>query len=405
LGEYYPFLDTGAATPVTESPPVRTERLASAAERGQDRVIERNIGGCMTDDTVRGRFVWHDLLTPNSEGAHEFYGKAVGWQTQAWEQDGSYLMFAGPSGPIGGTVETRATAPQWLPYISTADVDATVEAATRLGAQVQTPATALPNGGRFAALIDPQGAPFGIHASTAEPAPETSPQPGEFSWHELSTSVAPSIAFGFYAALFDWDEISQHDMGPMGPYLIFGRNGKQLGGMFDKGSTGKPGSAYWLGYVSVTDLDATVAQAKAARGSLLHGPMDVPGGDRIAQLMDPHGAFFALHMAATATKAPAQPAAKPPKAAKPAAPKQAAPKPAAPKPAAPKPAAKKPPAKKAPARRSAPKKRPVKKAAAKKKPAKKTPRKTVKKTKPKPKTKVKAKRKTKTKAKARKGRR
>jgi predicted enzyme related to lactoylglutathione lyase len=342
---------------------VRTERLASAAERGQDRVIERNIGGCMTDDTVRGRFVWHDLLTPNSEGAHEFYGKAVGWQTQAWEQDGSYLMFAGPSGPIGGTVETRATAPQWLPYISTADVDATVEAATRLGAQVQTPATALPNGGRFAALIDPQGAPFGIHASTAEPAPETSPQPGEFSWHELSTSVAPSIAFGFYAALFDWDEISQHDMGPMGPYLIFGRNGKQLGGMFDKGSTGKPGSAYWLGYVSVTDLDATVAQAKAARGSLLHGPMDVPGGDRIAQLMDPHGAFFALHMAATATKAPA--------------------------------------------RRSAPKKRPVKKAAAKKKPAKKTPRKTVKKTKPKPKTKVKAKakRKTKTKAKARKGRR
>jgi predicted enzyme related to lactoylglutathione lyase len=365
----------------------------------------------MADDTVRGRFVWHDLLTPNSAGAHEFYGKAVGWRTQAWEQDGTYLMFAGPSGPIGGTVETRATAPQWLPYISTADVDATVEAATRLGAQVQTPATALPNGGRFAALIDPQGAPFGIHASSAEPAPETAPQPGEFSWHELSTSVAPSIAFGFYAALFDWDEITQHDMGAMGPYLVFGRNGKQLGGMFDKGSAGKPGSAYWLGYVSVTDLDATVAQAKAARGSLLHGPMDVPGGDRIAQLMDPHGAFFALHMAAGATKAPAQPAAKPPKAAKPAPPKPAAAKPAAklapPKPATKKPAAKKPSAKKAAARKPAPKKRPAKKAAAKKKPAprkaakkkakaKKPPRKLVKKTKPKPKAKAKAKAKAKT---------
>jgi predicted enzyme related to lactoylglutathione lyase len=355
----------------------------------------------MTDDTIRGRFVWHDLLTPNSAGAHEFYAKAVGWQTQAWEQDGSYLMFAGPSGPIGGTVETRATAPQWLPYISTADVDATVEAATRLGAQVQTPATALPNGGRFAALIDPQGAPFGIHASSAEPAPEAAPQPGEFSWHELSTSVAPSIAFGFYAALFDWDEISQHDMDPMGMYLIFGRNGKQLGGMFDKGSAGKPGSAYWLGYVSVTDLDATVAQAKAARGSLLHGPMDVPGGDRIAQLMDPHGAFFALHMAAAASKAPARPAAKPPKAAKPPVPKQAAPKQAAPKPAA-----KKPPAKKAPARKSAPKKRRAKKAATKKKPAprkaatkkptaQKAPRKVIKKTKPKPKPKAKAKAKAK----------
>ena len=62
----------------------------------------------MADATVRGRFVWHDLLTPNSAGAHEFYRKALGWETQAWDQDRSYLMFAGPNGPIGGTVETRA---------------------------------------------------------------------------------------------------------------------------------------------------------------------------------------------------------------------------------------------------------------------------------------------------------
>ena len=139
----------------------------------------------MADATVRGRFVWHDLMTPNSAGAHEFYGKALDWKTEAWEQDRAYLMFAGPNGPIGGTVETRATTPHWLPYIGTMDVDATVEAATRLGASVQTPTTALPNGGRFAALIDPQGAPFGIHASSAATAPEAPPQPGEFSWHEL----------------------------------------------------------------------------------------------------------------------------------------------------------------------------------------------------------------------------
>ena len=338
----------------------------------------------MADATVRGRFVWHDLMTPNSAGAHEFYGKALDWKTEAWEQDRAYLMFAGPNGPIGGTVETRATTPHWLPYIGTMDVDATVEAATRLGASVQTPTTALPNGGRFAALIDPQGAPFGIHASSAAAAPEAPPQPGEFSWHELSTNVAPSIAFGFYAALFDWDEINQHDMGPMGMYLVFGRNGKQLGGMFDKGSTGKPGNAYWLGYVSVTDLDGTIERAKGARGSLLTGPMDVPGGDRIAQLMDPHGAFFALHKAAGAQAAPAEPAAKPRKAAKPVAAKEPAARrrsrqrqrrrrrrrPSRRK------QRKAAPAKKAPPRKAKPKKRPAKKAAAKKKPA---PRKAAKK--------------------------
>lgn len=322
----------------------------------------------MADAIVRGRFVWHDLLTPNSTGAHEFYGKALGWKTQAWKQDRSYQMFAGPNGPIGGTVETRAAAPQWLPYISTADVDATLEAAARLGAGVQTPATALPNGGRFAVLVDPQGAAFGIHASSSAAEPDAAPQPGEFSWHELSTNVAPNIAFGFYAALFDWDEITEHDMGPMGIYLIFGRNGRQLGGMFDKGTAGKPGSAYWLGYVSVTDLDGAVERSKAARGTLLNGPTDVPGGDRIAQLMDPHGAFFALHMSATAANA--APAAKPAKARKPPA----------------KPAAKAPP-KKRPAKKAAAKKKPAPRRAAKKKStAKKTPRKAAKKTKAKAKT-------------------
>jgi predicted enzyme related to lactoylglutathione lyase len=106
------------------------------------------------------------------------------------------------------------------------------------------------------------------------------------------------VAFGFYAALFDWDLLTEFDMGPMGMYLIFGRNDRQVGGMFDQSKGGKQGAAYWLGYVSVTDLERTVERAKTARGSVLVGPMDVPGGDRIAQLMDPYGAFFALHKAA-----------------------------------------------------------------------------------------------------------
>jgi len=355
----------------------------------------------MADATVRGRFVWHDLLTPNPAGAHEFYGKVLGWKKQAWDQDPSYQMFAAPSGPIGGAVDARAVTPHWLPYIGTTDVDATVETATGLGARVLSAAEQLPNGGRYATLADPQGASFGIHASSAAAGPETAPQSGDFSWHELATNVAPGVAFGFYAQLFGWDEISQHDMGPMGMYLIFGRNGKQLGGMFDKGSEGKPGSAYWLGYVSVKDLEGTIERAKTARGSVLTGPMDVPGGDRIAQLMDPHGAFFALHRPAAAAKAskpakaaapPAAKASKPVKATAPPAAKASQPaKAAAPKkaPAPKKSTRTKPTTKKKPAKKAAPKKKkPVaRKAAKRKSPAKKsTSRKTAKKAKGKAKT-------------------
>lgn len=335
----------------------------------------------MADATVRGQFVWHDLLTPNAAGSHEFYGKTVGWKKVPWDEDPSYVMFAAPSGLIGGAIETRATTPQWLPYVGTTDLAATVAAATRLGARVQTPPTPLANGAGYAVLVDPQGAAFGIHASRDAAEPDTAPETGEFSWHELATSVAPNLAFPFYAELFGWDEISQFDMGPMGMYLIFGHHGRQLGGMFAKGNAGKPGSAYWLGYISVTDLEATVELAKGARATVLTGPMDVPGGDRIAQLMDPHGAFFALH-----ARAGSQAAA--PKAAK----KAAKSAPVKPAPKAAKPAAAK--AKK-PARKPTEKKRPAKKAAAQKKPAarkaartkskakKPSPRKVAKKTKPK----------------------
>ena len=51
----------------------------------------------------------------------------------------------------------------------------------------------------------------------------------------------------------------------------------------------------WMYYVHVDDLDAAVARAKSKGGKVLNGPMDVPGGDRIAQLSDPQGAMFALH--------------------------------------------------------------------------------------------------------------
>jgi predicted enzyme related to lactoylglutathione lyase len=252
----------------------------------------------MANATVRGRFVWHELYTPNRTGSQEFYGKVAGWKVQAWDQDPGYQMFAAKAGPIGGAVEERSGTPRWLTYIGTTDVDATAEAATRAGGRMQTAPTSLPNGGRYAVVLDPQGAAFGIHASATPPQPEAAPKTGEFSWHELATNVAPSAAFGFYAALFDWDLMSEFDMGPaQGTYLIFGRNGRQLGGMFDQSKQGRSG-AYWLGYVSVTDLEGSVERAKGARGSVLVGPMDVPGGDRIAQLMDPYGAFFALHKAA-----------------------------------------------------------------------------------------------------------
>jgi predicted enzyme related to lactoylglutathione lyase len=304
----------------------------------------------MADQSIRGRFVWHELMTPDTTGAHSFYSKAFGWKTQNWDQDPSYTMFVAGSGPLGGSVAEPNGAPNWLPYIGTSDVAATVEQARSLGGEVVKEATSMPNGGSYAVIKDPQGSSFGVYASPGEHAPESAPKRGEFSWHELATTDYRA-AFDFYSALFGWERMEEHDMGPMGVYFIFGSNGVQKGGMFNKPAEMK-GPPAWCGYVRVKDVNQTVNKVKSARGTLINGPMEVPGGDWIAQFLDPYGAMFAVHALAADVKASGAAAAPAPSAAtaEPAATKTA---PAVTK-AAPKPAKKaaKAPAKKAAARKS-----------------------------------------------------
>jgi predicted enzyme related to lactoylglutathione lyase len=107
----------------------------------------------MADKTARGRFVWHELNTPDTAAAHAFYGKTLGWKSQPWEQDPSYAMFAAGSGPLGGTVSSTEGPSHWLPYLGTTDIEATVRDATRLGGTVKKEITAMPNGGKYAVVV------------------------------------------------------------------------------------------------------------------------------------------------------------------------------------------------------------------------------------------------------------
>jgi predicted enzyme related to lactoylglutathione lyase len=316
----------------------------------------------MADNTVRGRFVWHELMTPDTSGAHAFYSKVVGWKTQPWEHDPSYQMFAAASGPLGGSVAQPSGTPHWLHYIGTPDIDATVATVKSRGGSVTKEITSMPNGGKYAVLADPQGAAFGVYSSPMDSGgKETPPKRGEFSWHELATSDWRA-AVDFYSAVFGWEKQAEHDMGPeMGKYVLFGSNGVMRGGMFNKPAA-MPGGPSWLGYVRVKDVNDAVKKVKGARGTLVNGPMEVPGGDWIAQFIDPYGAMFAVHTLAADVKS-AQPAAT--SSAASAAPEGALAKPAAAKKAAAKTApAKKAPARKAPARKKATKKKAAKKKAA-----------------------------------------
>jgi predicted enzyme related to lactoylglutathione lyase len=352
----------------------------------------------MADQSVRGQFVWHELMTPDAGKAHAFYAKAIGWKSQPWEEDASYVMFAAQRGPIGATASrVNGDAPHWLPYIGTGNIEKTVKQAQELGGTVVKDIDSISSGSRYAVLKDPFGATFGVYESAEDYGTISPPQPGEHSWHELMTGDFRA-AFDFYSSLFGWQKMDEHDMGELGTYMIWGLDGRQLGGMFNAMNGAPPPS--WLSYVRVKDVHQTARKVKSAGGQVVNGPMEVPGGDWIVQAVDPQGAMFAAHASAArmleapkkkkskvkAAETPAptmqDPEESPAEDAPPAekapeeAPAKKAPRKKAPAPEAPAkeaPPAEETPAEEAPAKQAPAKKSPAKKSPAKKAPAKKAP--------------------------------
>lgn len=245
-----------------------------------------------------GSFVWYEHLTRDVEKAVAFYSEVLGWKTEAF--GGDYLMWVGSQGPLGGVsklgdeAERAGTLPQWMASVHVDDLDATVAAARRLGARVVKEPTPIPTVGRFAIVADPQGVALKLFQAGGGPMTLHDPaKDGEFCWNELVTGDGEA-AFRFYSALLGWKGLQDLDMGPNGIYRIFGIGAQRLGGIMTI-PAGAPMPPMWICYASTSDLEATLARATRAGARLLFGPMEVPGGGRIAQLTDPQGAVFALH--------------------------------------------------------------------------------------------------------------
>ncbi|MFN2398491.1 MAG: VOC family protein [Gemmatimonadaceae bacterium] len=252
----------------------------------------------------RGRFIWHELLTSDPKSAQSFYTKLIGWGAKAWDKsEDPYIMWTVDETPLGGLMKLPADAakagapPHWLAYVSTPDVDATAAQVAKLGGSTVLKPMDVPTVGRVAVFSDPQGAIFGVYCpDKGTPDVDQEPKPGEFSWHELTTTDHEA-ALKFYATLFGWEKSEALDMGAMGIYQMYGRNGRMLGGMFNK-TPDMPMPPNWANYIMVGDINASAAKVKQFGGQVLMGPMEVPGGSWIVQGLDPQGAAFALHQKA-----------------------------------------------------------------------------------------------------------
>ncbi len=113
------------------------------------------------------------------------------------------------------------------------------------------------------------------------------------------TTDAPA-AMTFYQQLFGWQPSEAMDMGDDGQVPDVQPRPRMIGGMMNKPKEMAQVPPYWAIYFRVPDINAAAERIKANGGTILNGPMEVPGGDWIVNAMDPQGAAFSLHAKKTA---------------------------------------------------------------------------------------------------------
>lgn len=243
--------------------------------------------------THHGSPCWYELSTIDLDAAQAFYTAIMDWQIADSGTPGmDYRVAKIGETMVAGmmTAESPQQAVAWMIYFAVDSADATFAAAVAAGGTAIVPPADIPNTGRFALLLDPQGAAFGI----LQPLPGG--QGGAFdhqkigtgNWNEIITAD-PAAALAFYGGLFGWTRSGSMKMGPM-TYHLFADNGTDIGGAF-----ALPGASnHWKAYFGVPSAKAAVDAVTAAGGTVLRGPDEVPGGAFTVQIRDPQGAELAL---------------------------------------------------------------------------------------------------------------
>jgi predicted enzyme related to lactoylglutathione lyase len=180
--------------------------------------------------------------------------------------------------------------PAWLGFIAVTDVDAAQKSAVGAGARSLLAPHDFPGRGRMAVLADPQGAVFGIVASTSGDPPEVLADSGDWIWSSLFTND-PDTAAAFYQTLFDYEVFADPEP-ERAQHLILASGG------YSRAAANPLPSAmahpHWLQFVRVDNTAATTQKAVSLGGKVLLAPRDDRHGGKIAIIADPQGAPVGL---------------------------------------------------------------------------------------------------------------
>lgn len=247
-----------------------------------------------------GKVILVELVTPDLDASKRFYSSLFNWtfrDSQAGKLEYAQAMLDGRI--VGGLIHKDLPAgdqhkPAWLTFISVRDVDAAKAATTAKGGKVLFEPYNLPDRGKEAVFADPQGAVFGVLASSSGDPPDELASPGEWIWSSLITSNVDAGA-AFYQTLFNYDVYPVDDDGDgSSDHAVFASDNYARASANSLPEKRPDAHSHWINFVRVDNVEQTAAKVTQLGGRIVVDPRDDRQGGRIAVAMDPQGAHFGL---------------------------------------------------------------------------------------------------------------
>ena len=239
-------------------------------------------------ETFPGKFVWHDLVTPDAQSAGKFYEDLFGWQI---EHQGQYAVVRNGDKLIAGILQVepadgRERDAVWIPSVSVSDVDAAAELVIANGGIILKGPADMEKRGRAVLISDPQRADLVLlNAKGGDPV-DAKPAIGDWLWNEIWTDD-PEVSEAFYATVVGYDE-----MVPGDNYDVFVYEGKWRAGM--RHLQDKNDHMLWVPVVRVADPEATARRVEELGGVVWITPDEAPSKGNTALIGDTTGALLLI---------------------------------------------------------------------------------------------------------------
>jgi len=256
---------------------------AGGAEMAQTPITENPSG-----EIFPGKFVWHDLVTPDAQLAGKFYEQLFGWQV---EYQGQYAVVRNGNKLIAGILqvepaEGREREAVWIPSVSVTDVDAAAELVKANGGMILKGPVDMEQRGRAVLISGPQRADMVLLRAKGGDPVDAEPAIGDWLWNEIWTDD-PEITEAFYATVLGYDE-----MAPGDDYDVFMYQGKWRAGM--RHLQDKKEHMLWVPVVRVADPEATAQRVEELGGVVWVTPEDAPSKGNTALIGDSSGALLLI---------------------------------------------------------------------------------------------------------------